>query len=103
MASQTQTEHFLLGWLFLLPLLVAGQRAPGREGKYIERLKPRVTDHRKGELPNNWLPPKEKDGFNILFDALKRWRPASSKNYVKVSLGRLGLLTPLGIHYLSVE
>ena len=55
----------------------------GKEGGIVKRRKD--TDFSRGELNDKWLPQKEPDGFNILFDALKNWRPSSSTNFVKVS------------------
>ena len=80
-------EQFLLVCLFLLPQLSFAQRGvlQTRDGKYIERVQARYTDFDRGELNSNWLPQKEPDGFNVLFDALKNWRPSKSSNFVKVS------------------
>ena len=73
--------------MFLLPRLSFAQRGvhTTRDGKHIERVQARYTDFSRGELNDKWLPQKEPDGFNILFDALKKWRPSSSTNFVKVS------------------
>jgi len=80
--------QFLLACLLLLPRLGSAQRGQtaktARDGKYIERVQARYTDFKRGDIKNNWLPQKEPEGFNILFDALKKWRPSSSTNFVKV-------------------
>lgn len=117
------SQEFLLVYIFLLPTLAASQRHPGghsghrghgghggghgphgRDGKYIERVQARFSDFKRGEIKNNWLPQKEPEGFNILLDALKKWRPSSTSNFVKVSHNnKAPVIVDSSIHMIHIQ